>query len=128
MMIMTTTVKQQLMQNVGFMKWVEVKREDVINILGHRNFDGQVFISPDVNSLHATWTLPSENLWQHQIADYPYDDETPLLEFLEDAILYDAYETEDLDRDIYEILSDYGTWTKANTPVMSLKQLGCEVE
>jgi hypothetical protein len=117
-----TDVKAKLMNKIGFLKWAQLHPDDV-ELVAHAGYDGKVFLSPDVNSLHLIWTLPDTSEWQHEIADYPDDPGDSVYKFLDEEVLQDAWETEPLTRSIYRILSDYADYNEETMPVIGLDEL-----
>lgn len=116
-------LKQVFMETVSFLKWARLPDEDVRSLAGGGYFDGitNVFISPDVHSLHIVWEEPG-GVIAHEIADYPYDGEMTVTEFLADEIAADSWELIE-DKDVYSVLSDFKDWTAENTPVITLARL-----
>lgn len=117
------TLKQQLMNKIGFLKWVELSRESIME-LSFYEYPGRVFLSPDVHSLHIVWTINESRAIQHEVADYP-DSGVTLRDFLEDEIMDDAWDTlEDVDdNEVYEWLSTHATVTADTVNVVTLADL-----
>lgn len=121
------TVRQQLMNRIGFLKWVELSQKAIAELELYDNPD-RVFLSPDVHSLHLVWTIKSDAAIQHEIADYP-DLNVTLTEFLEDEIMDDAWDTyvsvdvDDIDNIYTEFLSTHSDETAETVRVVSLADL-----
>ncbi len=116
-------LKQVFMETVSFLKWARLADEDVQSLTSGGYFDGitNVFISPDVHSLHIVWEERG-GVIAHEIADYPYDGEMTVTEFLADEIAADSWEIIE-GQDVYSVLSDFKDWTAENTPVIALARL-----
>lgn len=119
-------IKKQLMEMIGFLNWAEVKPEDVQQITFEpgKNYwekGGQVFLSPDVHSLHLLWTWPEDQEACHEIADYPDDNEISLEEWLSNEIFDDSWDVISLkNQTAYDIMSDFKEMTRENTPIVAL--------
>lgn len=123
---MERPLRQKFMDTVGFLKWARVHEDDV------REFDfgdtvdaSRVFVSPDVHSVHIVW-LEDDGYLRHEIADYPYDDDVTVFDFLDAEVGDDSWDMfEPGDHDILEDLNDYGNEFASldEVPVVTVKQL-----
>lgn len=128
------SAKDKFIQSIGFMKWVQLHPDDVKDIGGSAAKDSLVFLSPDVHSLHIVWTIPESQQagldfdTQWEVADYPYDDEESVRDFLENEIFDDAWESFYLkDKDctsVLELLDSCDGIPQKIMPIKTIAQLG----
>lgn len=132
-MLRRRSIKEKLVQSIGFMKWVQLHPDDVkdIGYVGAQN--SLVFLSPDVHSLHIIWTIPEDQQagldfdTQWEIVDYPYDNDESVRDFLENELFDDAWESFFLKdkgcTSIFELLDSCNGIPQAVVPVKMIAQL-----
>ena len=121
---MERPLRQKFVDTIGFLKWARVHEDDV------RKFEqgdivSDVFVSPDVHSLHILW-VENDDYLHHEIADYPYDDDVTVFDFLDAEVGDDSWDMfEPGDHDLLEDLNDYGNEFASldEVPVVTVKQL-----
>lgn len=77
-----------LIDTIGFLNWTKVDPEYIkfLNLDSIGVDPDKVYISPDTNSLHIAWMEVGVGVVFHEMADYPYNGEMTLDEFLSDNI------------------------------------------